>query len=65
MVARLLLKRGAEVNMQGMHKETPLHDAARNGHFQVMIMFPDVVEKIQRIHNQNRAFVVNRTLVVF
>ena len=21
--------------MQGMHKETPLHDAARNGHFQV------------------------------
>ena len=35
MVARLLLKRGAEVNMQGMHKETPLHDAARNGHFQV------------------------------
>ena len=34
-VARLLLKRGAEVNMQGMHKETPLHDAARNGHFQV------------------------------
>ena len=51
--------------MQGMHKETPLHDAARNGHFQVMIMFPDVVEKIQRIHNQNRAFVVNGTLVVF
>ena len=67
MVARLLLKRGAEVNMQGMHKETPLHDAARNGHFQVCVITndPDVVEKIQRIPNQNRAFVTNGTLVVF
>ena len=44
-VARLLLKRGAEVNMQGMHKETPLHDAARNGHFQVCVITNDHVSR--------------------
>ena len=37
-VARLLVNNGAEVNVfGGTHdqKETPLHDAARNGHYQV------------------------------
>ena len=37
-VARLLVNSGAEVNVfGGTHdqKETPLHDAARNGHYQV------------------------------
>ena len=34
-VARLLLRHGALVNSAGMGKETPLHDASRNGHYQV------------------------------
>ena len=34
-VAKLLLRHGALVNCAGMGRETPLHDAARNGHFQV------------------------------
>ena len=34
-VAKLLIRHGALVNSAGMGKETPLHDAARNGHFQV------------------------------
>ena len=37
-VAKLLLRHGAEVNCNGMGKETPLHDAARNGHYQVGIL---------------------------
>ena len=34
-VAKVLLRHGAHVNSGGMGTETPLHDAARNGHFQV------------------------------
>ena len=34
-VARLLIRHGAQVNLPGMAKETPLHDAARNGHYEV------------------------------
>ena len=37
-VARLLVNSGAEVNIFGGtddQKETPLHDAARNGHYEV------------------------------
>ena len=37
-MARLLVNSGAEVNIFGGtddQKETPLHDAARNGHYEV------------------------------
>ena len=37
-VAKLLLRHGALVNCAGMGRETPLHDAARNGHFQVGVV---------------------------
>ena len=37
-VARLLLKAGAEVNVQGLEQYTPLHDASVNGHIKVKIM---------------------------
>ena len=36
-VAKLLLRHGANVNLAGYSKETPLHDASRNGHFQVSL----------------------------
>lgn len=34
-VARQLLKAGANVNVQGLDNDTPLHDAAGNGHVKV------------------------------
>ncbi|QQP36199.1 Uncharacterized protein FKW44_021222, partial [Caligus rogercresseyi] len=33
-VTRILLRYGADVNSLGDGQETPLHDAARNGHIQ-------------------------------
>jgi ankyrin repeat protein len=35
-VARQLLKAGANVNVQGLDNDTPLHDAAGNGHQKVL-----------------------------
>lgn len=34
-VAKQLLKAGANVNVQGFEDDTPLHDAAGNGHHKV------------------------------
>lgn len=34
-VAKQLLAAGAEVNTKGLDDDTPLHDAANNGHFKV------------------------------
>ena len=34
-VAKQLLKAGANVNVQGMENDTPLHDASVNGHKKV------------------------------
>jgi len=34
-VARQLLNAGADVNVQGLENDTPLHDAAINGHTKV------------------------------
>ncbi len=36
-VAKQLLKAGANVNVQGMENDTPLHDAAINGHQKVQL----------------------------
>ena len=36
-VARQLLRAGANVNVQGYENDTPLHDAAINGHQKVRI----------------------------
>ena len=38
--AKLLVKRGAEVNVPGFEGDTPLHDAVVNNHVQV-ILFGD------------------------
>ena len=34
-IVSLLLENGADVNAEGGDKDTPLHDAAVNGHFEV------------------------------
>lgn len=34
-VAKQLLAAGAEVNTKGLDDDTPLHDAASNGHYKV------------------------------
>ena len=34
-IVMVLLKNGANVNARGMDGDTPLHDAAVNGHLQV------------------------------
>ena len=34
-VAKHLLKAGASCNVQGLENDTPLHDAAGNGHYKV------------------------------
>lgn len=36
-VAKQLLKAGANVNVQGFEDDTPLHDAASNGHAKVLL----------------------------
>jgi len=36
-VARQLLNAGADVNVRGLENDTPLHDAAINGHAKVCI----------------------------
>lgn len=36
-VARQLLNAGADVNVQGLENDTPLHDAAINGHTKVRV----------------------------
>ena len=36
-IARLLLTAGANVNVQGMDNDTPLHDAASSGHSKVCV----------------------------
>ena len=38
-VARQLMKAGANVNVQGLDNDTPLHDAAINGHAKVSAIF--------------------------
>ena len=39
-VARQLLNAGADVNVQGLENDTPLHDAAINGHTKVRVTLP-------------------------
>ena len=36
-VARQLLNAGADVNVRGLENDTPLHDAAINGHTKVHV----------------------------
>lgn len=36
-VAKQLLAAGAEVNTKGLDDDTPLHDAASNGHYKVSV----------------------------
>ena len=36
--AKLLLRKGATVNAQGLDNDTPLHDAAINGHPEVSLL---------------------------
>ena len=33
------MKAGGNINVPGMFKETPLHDAARNGHYKVAFIY--------------------------
>jgi ankyrin repeat protein len=36
-VVRVLLEFGADLNLKGFGKDSPMHDAARNGHIKVRI----------------------------
>ncbi len=38
-VVQVLLKAGANVNVQGWNNDTPLHDASVNGHIKVRLIF--------------------------
>jgi len=41
--AKLLLRKGANVNAQGLDNDTPLHDAAINGHPEVSYYYVKVI----------------------
>ena len=45
-VVRLLHKHGADINLKGFGRDTPLHDAARNG--QLKVKFCDFKSKYSK-----------------
>ena len=38
-MVKLLLEFGADIDLKGFARDSPLHDAARNGHLRVSLIF--------------------------
>jgi hypothetical protein len=62
-VAKQLLKAGANVNVQGLDNDTPLHDASINGHGKVNID-EDIYFPILKCHGHSIAMFSNAFCLV-
>ena len=51
-VARQLLNAGADVNVRGLENDTPLHDAAINGHTKVSI-FTALLQDVLQLYSRS------------
>ncbi len=47
-----MFKAGSFINVPGMFKETPLHDAARNGHYKVIRVKIEIIYPSKNIYFQ-------------
>jgi len=54
-VARQLLNAGANVNVRGLENDTPLHDAAINGHTKVSFIIVFLSFHVTKVPRSRRA----------
>ena len=54
----LCVKAGGNINVPGMFKETPLHDAARNGHYKVGFICKGIIISFKVVSNVSREYYI-------